>query len=91
MDTARTVSVACVLVLSAILFPSIGGIDTNATPEVLVESYTVQITDAYAVTDIARVLYNPSNSAIDHTFRFSIPRDALISNFSIEVDNLIYY
>jgi len=91
MDTARTVLVACVLVLSAILFPSIVTVGTSDTPDVLFERYTVQITDAYAVTDIERILYNPADDAIDHTFEFSIPRDALISNFSIEVDNLIYY
>ncbi|MCK5253837.1 MAG: VWA domain-containing protein, partial [Thermoplasmata archaeon] len=91
MDVVRKLFVACVLVLSTVLVPSTLSEETSDAPDVLSERYTVEIMDAYAVTDVERVLYNPSNKAIDHTFMFNIPRDAMISNFSIEVENLIYY
>ncbi|UCC93340.1 MAG: VWA domain-containing protein, partial [Thermoplasmata archaeon] len=91
MDVVRKAFVACVLVLSTVLVPSMLSEGTQEPPVVLSESYMVRIIDAYAVTDVERVLYNPGESSIDHTFRFVIPEGALISNFSIKVRGVTYY
>ncbi|MCJ2540516.1 MAG: VIT and VWA domain-containing protein [Candidatus Thermoplasmatota archaeon] len=64
---------------------------TRTTPVVVLEGYNVGILDAYAVTEVVRILENPTEEPMDHTFVFQIPEGALISNFSIEVEGETYY
>ena len=63
----------------------------RSTPVVVLEGYNVGILDAYAVTEVVRILKNPTEEPMDHTFVFRIPEGALISNFSIEVEDETYY
>ncbi len=93
MLVARKILVVCVLVMSAVLVPATTtiSVEQGATVQVLSETYTAYVLDAYAVTDVERVLYNADQEPTDHVFVFTIPRDALISNFSLEVDGVTYY
>jgi hypothetical protein len=65
--------------------------EKRTTPIIILEGYNVDILDAYAVTKVTRILENPNEEPMNHTFVFRIPEGALISNFSIEVDDVIYY
>lgn len=68
-----------------------GSDQDRTTPLVVFEGFDVDILGAYAVTETVRVLENPNDGPMNHTFRFSIPEGALISNFSIEVEGQVYY
>ena len=63
----------------------------DSQPYVLHQAYEVEINGAYAVTEVTRVIENPSDESISYSFVFSIPEEALISNFSIQIDGVTYY
>ena len=70
---------------------STGPEEFRTTPVVVFEGLDVDILDDYAVTETIRILENPNEEPMNHTFEFSIPEGALISNFSIEVEEEVYY
>ncbi len=60
-------------------------------PYILHQGYEVEINGAYAVTEVTRVIENPSDESISYSFVFIIPEEALISNFSIQIGGVTYY
>ena len=68
-----------------------GASGDGSHPNILAQGYTVDVNGAYAVTEVTRVIENPSDESIAYSFVFSIPKEALISNFSIEIDGETYY
>ncbi len=60
-------------------------------PVTMHEDFSVHVLGAYAVTEVKRVLKNPWDEPMAHTFEFRVPSGALISNFSIEVNGTTYY
>jgi len=81
------------LLISTVMVPSTLTLAEDEVEglDMLSELYTVYILDAYAVTEVERVLYNRGSEALYHTFVFTIPPGALISNFSIRVEGVTYY
>jgi uncharacterized protein YegL len=65
--------------------------ETRTTPTVMLEGYYIDILDAYAITEVTRVLKNPNDEPMDHTFVFRVPEGALISNFSMIIDDITHY
>ncbi len=68
-----------------------GSSGDTTQPYVVYQGYDVEIQGAYAVTQVTRVIENPSDESIAYSFVFSIPEEALISNFSILIDGKTYY
>ncbi len=68
-----------------------GADEGDMQPYVIFQGYTVEINGAYAVTEVTRVMENPSDKAIAYIFVFSIPEEALISNFTIMIDGVTHY
>jgi len=98
MKARQSALCVCLLLIVSALAGSLGAIAEGAGPEevrttpiIVFEGYDVDILDAYAVTETVRILENPNDEPMDHTFEFSIPEGALISNFSIEVEDEVYY
>ena len=65
--------------------------DSTDRPEVEFLKINTDIDNNYAITDIQTKFKNPNDYAIDSTFLFRIPDKAFISNFSLSVDNKVYY
>ncbi len=65
--------------------------DPTDHPVVEYEGYHVEIDGAYAVTNVERVLRNPSDGPINYSFSFRLPEDAMISNYSITIDGVTYF
>lgn len=98
MSDVRNAIFVCLLLITSVLASATFGLaddDEGTTlgtyPITVFEGYAVGILDAYAVTEVTRVLENPWDEAMDHTFVFRIPEGALISNFSIDVDGVTYF
>jgi uncharacterized protein YegL len=98
MQSVKGTLLVSLLLITSGLLPLMGVLaaegdqeDDLTEPIILYEGHDVQVLDAYAVTEVKRVLKNPSNGTLNHTFIFRIPRGALISNFSIEVDDETFY
>jgi hypothetical protein len=93
MSASKKLLVVGLLLLSTVAVPSASTLaeGEGEGPAVMSELYSVFILDAYAVTEVERVLYNPGSEAMDHTFVFTIPQGALISNFSVELAGVTYY
>ena len=98
MSDVRNAIFVCLLLITSVLTSASGvladaedGEIIGTYPITVFEGYEVNILDAYAVTEVTRVMENPGDEAMDHTFVFRIPEGALISNFSIEVDEVTYF
>jgi hypothetical protein len=98
MRRRRNALCVCLLLIVSALVAGSGAVaetdeteETLTTPIVILEGYYVDILDAYAVTEVTRVMRNPTDEPMNHTFVFRVPEGALISNFSIVVDEVTYY
>ena len=98
MTVRRSAFIVCLVLIASVVAGASGtiaeegwGEQTRSTPVVVLEGYNVGILDAYAVTEVVRILENPTDEPMDHTFVFKIPEGALISNFSIEVEGETYF
>jgi uncharacterized protein YegL len=54
-------------------------------------SINTVIDNNYAITEINELIRNPYNNSINQIFSFEIPKKAFISNFSLNIDNKMYY
>jgi len=85
---------ACALmVLVSILAMVPSALSQGEGPKAEIRSFDADVTidNSYAVTNIAVVLANPGEDAMDETVEFQIPEDAFITNFSITKDGKTYY
>lgn len=97
MSTARGTTIVCLIVITSVL-ASCSGVSAAegesgqgaSIPVTLLEAYQVDILGSYAITRVTRVMVNPTEEAVEHTFTFRIPEGALISGFSIEVNGTTY-
>ncbi|NOQ53524.1 MAG: VWA domain-containing protein [Thermoplasmata archaeon] len=98
MSDVRNAALVCLLLITSVLTSASvvladeeDGATLGTYPITVFEGYDVAILDAYAVTEVTRVMENPGDEAMNHTFAFRIPEGALISNFSIKVDGVTYF
>ena len=51
----------------------------------------VEINNGYTVTEISATIYNPYDENLDGTFNLLLPENAFVSNFSLTLEDKIYY
>ncbi len=101
MRAIRGVSVVCLTLTALMLLAAApaslvlasdgGGPQRAAVPVLKQLTYSADIAGPYARTQITALLVNPSTDKANHTFVFVVPQGALMSNFSLTVDGVVYY
>lgn len=98
LSKIRTVGIAALLLLSSVMgtIPPMGAEegDTIGVEDIIKVRYlgiNTEVWGPYAITDVYSTIENVDDESANHSFAFRIPRGAMISNFSIEVNGSRYF
>ena len=86
-----SILILLIIGLSVMIAPVSASEGTRAEPKVDYLKIDTIIDNNYAITEIEEMFKNPYNKSMEHTFTFSIPEKAFISNFSLNLDNKVHY